>query len=296
MRVEVLACQRSASPASVVFARPVIAITLANTSNAKMIRRSSATWSAGFSMAGSRGTGAGRTPRRTLPPPRRKSLRDALKARDRMIMMNVVDRQISARDGDRRAASRRRVEEDERLVEHAHALEDRVQVAVLGEDRRPREAGREIRDRERQDEDVEEETLTRSFAFTSSAIPNASTNWSGTITRISRKREAHRLWKAASCHIVSSAPNVQFPLSSWKREPEALDHRPDEEEREVDERGKDQPVRQTLPPPSPTRERRAPRATVVISPGPRGVSLDHAPALPLGGSGAQQGAFVFTKI
>ena len=72
--------------------------------------------------------------------------------------MNVVERQISAAATQRTSCVLRgRVEEDEGLIDHPDAFEDRVQIAPLREDRRPGDAGREIRDREREQEDVEED-------------------------------------------------------------------------------------------------------------------------------------------
>ncbi len=72
--------------------------------------------------------------------------------------MNVVERQISAAAtamtscvfevGSRKMNG---------CVEHADAFEDGVEVAELGEDRRPGDPGCEIRDREREQEDVEED-------------------------------------------------------------------------------------------------------------------------------------------
>ena len=52
---------------------------------------------------------------------------------------------------------RGRVEEDDRLVDHAESLEDGVEVAELGEDRRPGDTRGEVGDREREQEDVEED-------------------------------------------------------------------------------------------------------------------------------------------
>ena len=49
MAVQYSACQRQASVANVVLARPVIARTTANASNAKMMRKRSATWIDGLS-------------------------------------------------------------------------------------------------------------------------------------------------------------------------------------------------------------------------------------------------------
>ena len=71
------------------------------------------------------------------------------------------------------------------VVADPEVLEDRVQVAALGEDRRPHDPGREVGDRERQQEDVEEEPAAAEAASsTSSAIASASANWSGMMTPI----------------------------------------------------------------------------------------------------------------
>ena len=127
-------------------------------------------------------------------------------------------------------------------------------------------------------------------------MPNARTNWIGTITSDQQEREAHRLGEGGVVpHRLDRARRPVAALVA-EREPEALDHRPDEEEAEVDDGGKDQPVGQNLPPPSPTDERRLlgdrrhrPATTA------RDHLTTHRP-FPLDGSGAQHGAFVFTKI
>ena len=110
-------------------------------------------------------------------------------------------------------------------------------------------------------------------------MPNARTNWIGRITRIRRKVKLIASPKAASFTIVSSALHVQLPLLVAQGEPEALDHRPDEEEAEVDDGGKDQPVGQTLPPPS-RRAGAVSWAIVVIARSEHAIVRDPAPRFP----------------
>ena len=71
--------------------------------------------------------------------------------------MNAVERQISATDREQELVLVERVEPDVRDLDHAEPRQDRVQVARLGEDRRPDDPGREVGDREWEQEDVEEE-------------------------------------------------------------------------------------------------------------------------------------------
>ena len=78
-------------------------------------------------------------------------------------------------------------------------------------------------------------------------MPNASTNWMGTITRISRNVNLIASSKAASFdHRLERAEGPVARLVS-QGEPEALDHRPHEEQAEVGDGGEDQPVGQSPP-------------------------------------------------
>ena len=162
--------------------------------------------------------------------------------------MNVVERQISATATQQdELRLRGRIEEDERLVDDADVLEDRVQVALFREYRRPGDAGRQVRDREREQEDVEEDPAASKLRVQQQRHAEREHELDRDDHDDQEERKAQRVVERRVVDHRVERRDRPVALLVAQREPEPLDHRPHEEQAEVGDGGKDQPVRQKPP-------------------------------------------------
>ena len=209
--------------------------------------------------------------------------------------MNVVERQISAAATQRTSCVWEVGSRKMKGWSMTRPFEDRVELATLREDRRPGDPGREVRDREREQEDVEEDPPAPKPRVQEERHPERKHELDGHDHEDQEEREPDRVVEGRVVdHRVERAEVPVAGLVS-QGEPEALDHRPHEEQAEIGDGGEDQPVgQQTLPPPRSAREHgllggdRSHASSFLCPGGILYFTLQGA--FPLGGSGAQQGA------
>ena len=202
--------------------------------------------------------------------------------------MIEVERQASATTIVAMISSWRGVAQpDERGVDDPEVLQDAVQPALLGEDRVPDDARREVADPQRQHVDVEPEPRPAQFRVHQQRHGQGEHELHRQDDRQHDQRVPHRRPEAGVVEQLVHRREAPLPALAGKRQPQALQQRHDEEHHEVHDGRCQQDVRRPgpgggagRPPAGPARRRQARSRSAVSSRTGRSTPLLSQPGRP----------------